>query len=346
MLLLPIGQERNEVRRIPWVSAILIGLNVLVFFAQRAGGHEDLTPQLRERGGAVARYLFEHPYLDVPDDLRPVIPEDLRAELMEARAAYLKTTSTPVPMVVRAQRQELQSLSDAFLAVTRKTPPNQYGFVPAHPTVRQAISSLFVHGGLLHLLGNMLFLFVTGPFLEDAFGRLLFGVLYLTSGLVAVGTHGWMFPDSTVPLVGASGAIAGVMGAFLIRLGTSRIQFLFLPIIVLPWIRFRFLLPAYVVLPLWLSEQFVSAGQVTEAQGVAWWAHIGGDVRGAPQSYVELVKRFPAEPASLRALLRGAEILEAQGNRSGAEAALRRALEHPACAGVWEETVKKRLGVA
>jgi hypothetical protein len=127
----------------------------------------------------------------------------------------------------------------------------------------------------------MLFFFATGPFLEDLFGRVLFTLLYLASGAAALAAHTWQNPGSWAPVVGASGAIAGIMGAFLVRMWTSRIRFLCVPIIFLPWIRFRFLVPAFVFLPLWFVAQFWLATHLTEPGGIALWAHVGGFAFGA-----------------------------------------------------------------
>src|SRR5262249_11688326 len=139
----------------------------------------------------------------------------------------------------------------------------------------------FVHGGGLHLLGNMLFFFLTGPFIEDAFGRPVFALLYLLSGFAAVFTHAFHFPDSPAPLRGARGAVAGVLGALLVRLGAARIRFLFFPFLVLPFVRITFTLPAFVVLPAWFLEQHWSATHAQGSEGVAFWAHVGGFAFGA-----------------------------------------------------------------
>ena len=112
-------------------------------------------------------------------------------------------------------------------------------------------------------------------FLEDLYGRFLFSALYLVGGVAALGAHVLQSPDSGVPLVGASGAIACVMGAFLIRLAAARIQFLVMPLPILPFIRFTMFLPAFVVLPLWATTQWVYA-HVAKDAGIAWWAHLGG----------------------------------------------------------------------
>src|SRR4029077_16637206 len=103
-------------------------------------------------------------------------------------------------------------------------------YVPAAPRAETALTSMFMHADWLHLIGNMLFLFLSGPFIEDCFGRSIYAGLYVASHLAGLWAHAAHQPESTIPLVGASGAIAGIMGAFLIRLGTKRIRFLFVPI--------------------------------------------------------------------------------------------------------------------
>jgi len=140
---------------------------------------------------------------------------------------------------------------------------------------------MFVHGGWIHLLGNMLFLWVTGPFVEDVFGRGVFAVLYFLSGFAALATHVAKFPHSEVPLIGASGAIAGVMGAFLVRYARRKIHMLYLPLFPLPRPRFTFGVPAFVIAPLWFAEQFWYAHRAGEGSGVAFWAHVGGFLFGA-----------------------------------------------------------------
>jgi membrane associated rhomboid family serine protease len=169
----------------------------------------------------------------------------------------------------------LDALAADAIEALHATPGFRFGFVPARPAAANVVTSMFMHAGWLHLLGNMLFLFLTGPFIEDRYGRPLFASLYLLSGAAAVGVHVAQNAGSPIPLVGASGAIAGIMGAFLVRLGAKRIRFLFLPIPILWMIRTQFALPAFVVLPLWLLEQ-VWYAQIAPAAGVAWWAHIGG----------------------------------------------------------------------
>lgn len=281
-MLIPIGQENSTVRRHPWISYGLIAMNFVAFILMSVGFDSrrwemDAEAKARE----FVTYLAEHPYLEASPGTGEVLGEGFEEQLAQARDEYAKTAAVPAGFIVERQQETLDGLAEDFLAVLRKTPAHRYGFTPASPAAVTLVTSIFAHAGWLHLIGNMLFLFLTGPFIEDVFGRPLFVALYLLSGFAATGTHAVQFPESSSPLVGASGAIAGVMGAFLIRLGTSRIRFLFMPIPLIPAIRFTFLLPAFVVLPLWLGEQFWYAHLADKtAGGVAWWAHIGGFVFG------------------------------------------------------------------
>ncbi|HQU51547.1 MAG TPA: rhomboid family intramembrane serine protease [Saprospiraceae bacterium] len=135
-------------------------------------------------------------------------------------------------------------------------------------------TSMFLHGGWMHLLGNMLFLWIFADNIEAVVGSGLFLLFYLAGGMVASGVHVLVNPGSTVPSIGASGAISAVMGAYLVMFPVSRIKVLIL-------IFFRSIyIPAMVFLGFWIIQQLVSGyysmGVAAEETGVAWWAHIGG----------------------------------------------------------------------
>ena len=139
------------------------------------------------------------------------------------------------------------------------------------------LTSMFLHGGLMHLGGNMLFLWIFGDNLEDAMGHVGFLLFYLASGLLAGFAHLISEPGSMVPTVGASGAIAGVMGGYLLLYPKARIDILLILVII-----FRiFPVPAWVMLGIWFAIQLFS-GITTAATGggVAYWAHAGGFVVG------------------------------------------------------------------
>ena len=274
MLFIPVGLDRSEVRRVPWVSFSLIGVNVLVFLILwLASYRSSAATEVSEKAEAVARYLGQRPYLSIPHELEPYLDAHSRRQLDLARAAAAR--GRPVDFVVRRQQQTFNDMVAELFATVRRLPLLRWGYVPGDPHADRLLTCLFVHAGWLHLIGNMLFLFATGPFLEDVYGRALFTLLYFSSGLIATQAHVWQNPGSLAPIVGASGAIAGVLGAFLVRLGTTRIRFLWLPVPVFFFWRVRLAVPAFVVLPLWFAEQFWLATSGREA-AVALWAHVGG----------------------------------------------------------------------
>ena len=273
MLLIPIAQEDSTVRRVPWVSITLIALCFLAFLAVEIGS--DAEQEWELRFSAFLDFLGSHPYLSPPPEIVNLMKDGFTEALEEARGEWERNGGTIDPGVAESEQIRLNVFAQEALEALHATPGFRFGFVPAAPRVQSLITSLFMHSGWLHLLGNMLFLFLTGPFIEDRYGRPVFAGLYVLSGLAAIGAHVAHNTASPVPLVGASGAIAGVMGAFLVRLGARRIRFLFIPIPLLWMLRTQFALPAFVVLPLWLLEQLWYA-QIAPEAGVAWWAHVGG----------------------------------------------------------------------
>src|SRR5277367_3082481 len=156
-----------------------------------------------------------------------------------------------------------------------------YGIVPAHFRPVTLFTSMFLHGGWSHIIGNMLFLWAFGKSLEDAMGHTKFLVFYLVCGIAAGIAHVVMNVNSSLPTVGASGAIAGVMGAYLIKFPRARIHtliFLFVFVTTTD-------IPAYLILVYWFVTQLFSEyGSIARTQasmgGVAYAAHIGGFVTG------------------------------------------------------------------
>jgi membrane associated rhomboid family serine protease len=141
-------------------------------------------------------------------------------------------------------------------------------------------TSMFLHAGWLHIIGNMWALWIFGDNVEDRMGPIRFAVFYVLCGLVAAVVHWFTNADSTLPTVGASGAIAGVMGAYFFLFPRARVVVL-LPVFFLPLF---FELPAVTYLGFWVLTQVfsgtLSLGSAGEVGGVAWWAHIGGFVSG------------------------------------------------------------------
>ena len=162
---------------------------------------------------------------------------------------------------------------------------SQYGLVPSRfldtMNVVPLFTSMFLHGGWLHLIGNMWFLFIFGDNVEDRFGHFKYLVFYIVAGLAAALTQVFINSGSGMPMVGASGAIAGVLGAYVFMFPTAKVATL-IPI----FFFFQVVqLPAFVFLGIWFVIQafsgIYSLGIASDVGGVAWWAHIGGFAAGA-----------------------------------------------------------------
>lgn len=156
------------------------------------------------------------------------------------------------------------------------------------------VTSMFLHGGWMHLIGNMVFLWVLGDNIEDAMGHVRYVAFYLLCGLAAAFSHAGLDPQSTTPMIGASGAISGVIGAYLLLHPRASIHVLVGYFVVG--------LPAWIVLGFWVGMQFFNVA--TGGGGnVAWWAHIGGAIAGVvlipffKHRDVVLLNGKPAEPS-------------------------------------------------
>lgn len=163
----------------------------------------------------------------------------------------------------------------------------QQAWVPAYATV---FTSMFLHGGWMHLIGNMLYLWVFGNNIEAAMGHVRFIVFYLLCGVAAVMAQGLPDTDSAIPMVGASGAISGVLGAYLLLYPRARVTVVVPIIIILKTFR----IPALVVLGLWFAMQLFSVLTTDSSEGgVAFGAHIGGFVAGVVLIYFFKYSHIP-----------------------------------------------------
>lgn len=217
--MIPIGDDNAGRIRTPFVTYLLIALNVLVFLLELGQGTEAQLQNFFEKWSVVPREYAEQ------TDLPPGIP---------------------------------------------------------FPFWFTLFSSMFMHGGWMHLIGNMLYLWVFGDNIEDRWGHIKFLVIYLICGIVASFAHILFNLQSVIPSLGASGAISGVLGAYIVLYPRNRIRVLMGRGIVH--------MPAMVVLGFWIVLQFINQlgqmGRTTETAGVAYWAHIGGFVAGVLFAFV------------------------------------------------------------
>ena len=156
-----------------------------------------------------------------------------------------------------------------------------HGVIPARLQWVDVLTSIFLHGGWLHLIGNMWFLWIYGDNVEDILGHAQYLVFYLLCGLAATMVHVVFNADSRVPTIGASGAIAGVMGAYVVKFPHSKITTLVPVVVFITTME----IPAYLILLYWFVIQFFSGvGSMGHSHlsqgGVAWFAHIGGFLAG------------------------------------------------------------------
>ncbi|HEX4951488.1 MAG TPA: rhomboid family intramembrane serine protease [Blastocatellia bacterium] len=286
MLLIPIGHDRQVTKRLPVITLTLIAFNILVFiFTESVGTQQNVRKSLSLK--KLLEFTTAHPDIKLSDAARERLARVAELEIKSINDSleqekFLHTLAgkdaTGLANVddKTVLEKESQRLSATFVAAFDEFYGYQYGFVPAYhkASLLNYFSCMFLHGGFLHILGNMLFLFLAGIAMEDAWGRGFYLVFYLAAGVVATTTHAFTAPESKIFLVGASGAIAGLMGAFLVRYFKARIKFFYFAI-------FRagtFKAPAYVMLPLWialeLKDTFTTEG--SDSGGVAFWAHIGG----------------------------------------------------------------------
>ena len=208
----------------------------------------------------------------------------------------LPPQSTPVVNRALVMVNVIIFIAQLFLGRQTEMLINVFGFIPARfinpaafgynrfEVAITLITSLFLHGGFVHLFGNMIYLWVFGGAIEDALGHVRYLLFFVACGTIGSLMHAILFPRSLVPSIGASGSIAGVLGAFLVLFPRARIVTLF-PLVVY-WAMAE--IRAALFLPIWLGMQFfngflslAAAERTQEVVGVAWWAHVGGFLFGA-----------------------------------------------------------------
>jgi len=244
------------------------------------------------------QYWMEHPYLEPGERLKNMLTGGA-GQQEEALREFVRQFGKKPPSSrteLRKEQAHLDGLVEGAFSMLKKVPAYRFGLVPAHPDALSYLTYMFMHGGWMHLLGNLFILFLTGPFLEDAWGRPLFAAVYLVSGIFSALMFAVHYPHLEGPLIGASGAIAGVMGAFLIRFWHRRIRFFY-------WFFFVFYgtfeAPAWLMLGIWLLRELAFAQAMdtvapgTGGGGTAHWAHVWGFGFGAIVAIA--MKRFDIE---------------------------------------------------
>jgi len=296
MIILPIKHENMEARRWPMVTIALIAINTIVFLLTTFAT-TDQGPQLAELRGDIRILAALHPELKMQpesqrlvDSFRKTHPaqwkqlQNPNRDVVNAYDAKVKMMEDPEQL-----QAEMDRLNAEYVKLSSSSIYAQYAFVPAHPNAISYLTANFLHGGWMHLIGNMWFLWLAGFVLEDVWGRCLYSAFYLIAGAAALQIHAFANAGSTVPALGASGAVAALMGAFLVRFPKMKIEMLWVLWLSIfkflrtgnPFRYVRFKAAAYWLLPLWLAVEILEGTLFGSGSGVAHWAHVGGFVFGA-----------------------------------------------------------------
>src|SRR5229473_3442104 len=284
-MLIPLRHQNMQGRRWPVITIGLIALNVFVFL----GTHWKMDEQGQQEGEVKAHVLLlaaMHPELSMPGDLQqyvgafetrhPALWKQIQAPNRRVEDAW--DAKIRLDDDATSLQGEMDSLATRFQELKKVSIRDQYAFVPGEPKASTYLTANFLHSGWLHLIGNMWFLWLAGFILEDTWGRLIYPVFYLIAGAFALQVHAWSNPGSMIATIGASGAVAALMGAFLARFPRMKIEMVWL----LGLLRvYRFQAAAYWLLPLWLLMEIFYGSLFGQASGVAHWAHVGGFVFGA-----------------------------------------------------------------
>lgn len=267
-MILPLTHEHGTVQRLPLVTFVIMAVCLLAHV--RVASETEVMHRAAGRFGTALIYYLERPYLEADPRLAPPELADLLAEWGAASLAEGQPS--------RLQQKTLDGYTALWLESLETHPLWTGGLLPAELEAPDLVTHAFLHGGWLHLIGNMLFLYLMGPFVEDRWGRWTYAGFYLLGAVAAGLGFALHYPNLFRPLVGASGAVAAVMGAFLVLHGRAKVRFLYY----LGFAGGTFTAPAWLMLPLWFVAQLSSALMVDSALpggiggGVAYWAHIWG----------------------------------------------------------------------
>lgn len=274
ILLVPLGPDTDRPRA-PRVTTALIALNVLVFL---------LTSQWDAEGTAREEASLERVAgwtLEKAGRVRPDLAAR-RTASPTALAFLLRDTEWPGQVTDADDRERLEHCRDDYRRLREAHPFYRLGFVPADPASPRLITHLFLHADPLHLLFNLVFLWAVGGLLELEWGQAFFAAFYVASGVAAALAHAAVNAGSIEPAIGASGAVAGLMGAFAVGHARQPMRLALVSMLSFsPRISF-FTWPAWVFLGLWLLEQvFFAVLTVHTSVGIAFVAHLGGFAFGA-----------------------------------------------------------------
>ena len=288
MLIIPLTNNISK-QNPPLITIIIIAINCFIFFFIQSGDsrnqQEAMQFYLDSGLGSieVSRYLD---YLEIykHKELSNINHKDSVSKHTVARYySQMLTDSTFMHKLLAEQiitvneeiYGEWRILRNQFADMLSKVTAMKYGYIPSSPRYLNAITYMFLHGGVMHLVGNMVFLWLVGCVLELGCGRVAYAGLYLLTGAASVCLYHFVYMDSVLPLIGASGAISGLMGAYSLLYGKKKIKIFYSLGVYFNYTRMY----AIVLLPVWIGKEFFQLFFGGPSQ-VAYVAHIGGLISG------------------------------------------------------------------
>jgi len=294
-MLIPLGHEQTSGRRLPWVTFTIMALCLVVFILIAPEAHRTQMESFLRLQQSLG-YYTQHPYLEMEPRFRSIFANELGDEQAVAFTEHMRLagpTKPEDPAQLQFEQDRFDSIVTAYFDSIDSSLMSRYGLVPADFRATHLVTYQFFHVGWLHLIFNLLMLFVVGPFVEDVWGHPIFAGFYLAAGAVVGLMFAVRYPDLQMPLVGASGAIAGVMGAFLVGYFISKIRFVV-------WVGVPvgpFAAPAWIILPMWFAIQLFSARsleqQLPEGGGIVFWTHVWGFAFGVV--FAAIMRRLKLE---------------------------------------------------
>ena len=297
MLIVPLSGKISW-RNPPWITIAIILINCFIFFVFQSGDDDRYREAMSfylESGLAQIEISDYLAYLEATtgdgkiaalrnqEKIDQQTLFELYRRMQRDRDFLQKLYNDEIIRPRHEQYGAWKQLRSAYEQSLSRLTSRRYGFIPARMTILTAFTHMFLHGHFMHLLGNMVFLWLVGCVLETGWGRAAYAVTYAATGLLAVGLYALVNLGSYIPLVGASGAVSGLIGAYTVSYGKSRIKVFYSLGFYFDYIKVR----AILLLPAWIAVELLQ-WLFGQDSGVAYTAHVGGLAGGALLAFVNL----------------------------------------------------------
>ena len=217
LIFVPYGSETSQ-RKIPFVTLAIIAVNFLVYLFLPGSELKKLEKEAEKLVRRADWIVLNNLAVQYPELGQEREKHEDSLVFLDVYYAGNKETLAVEPKL----RNAIEEVLGAFHALKTENPYYRYAYIPAHPSLTAMVAHMFIHGGVLHILFNMLFLWVAGCVLEDSWGRVFYGLFYFLCGFAAIGAHHLMFPMSQSGCIGASGAVSEPGAQPIARIGVRR----------------------------------------------------------------------------------------------------------------------------